>query len=698
MGNNQSNQEQESTLSLTDAEEVAQQPTRYSLLVYYRDGANLFPLSGDRTLTVGRSLDADIRIAEATLSRRHFSVSVVEDRVLLEDLGSCNGVYVNGQRVTQAELRLGDEIAAGIARFRITGEGSGAAKLDLDSYDLFTHFVDSEIVRSRSFGRTVALVAISGAKGHDTHLSEWCSDVKSVLRPVDRLSVYGPNDIDVLLPEIPLSELQKLIEQMAWCRGQHAPPLLCGVATFPATARSAEELIQVAHVARGQATASEPVQYAPSHGTEVYSSVSPSEEKARGGLNVVRSPALAEVYAQAERLATATLPVLIIGETGTGKEVLSRHIHEQGPRSKKPMRCINCGALPRELLESILFGHERGAFTGAVQRAKGAFEEADGGTVLLDEIGELSPAAQAALLRFLETKVVHPIGSGREVKVDVRILAATHRDLEAMADDGQFRWDLLFRLNAVTLKLPPLRERLEEIVPLAKGFAVHASETQGLPVRRISDEAVGVLRAYRWPGNVRELRNVIERAVVIAQTDTIGITDLPDRLRAVTPGDRRRRGFRFDETTSVFQVQRGSEKGSSGEPKERSVERPDQFRGAVEEFERRLLLAALYAEQGNKSGAARLLKMPLRTLMNRINEFGIAFEDAVLFAKENGTDILDDSATFSFRERVVNQEKQLIRAALKETEGNRSEAARRLKMPLRSFMKKLSDYPELGDG
>ncbi len=280
---------------------------------------------------------------------------------------------------------------------------------------------------------------------------------------------------------------------------------------------------------------------------------------------------------------------------------MPRNSHETSTRRTHPLRCINCGAIPESLVESALFGHERGAFTGADQRAKGIFEEADGGSVLLDEVGELSASAQAALLRVIETRRVSRVGSSNEFPVDVRVMAATNRDLEQMCNAGQFRWDLFYRLNTLVLQIPPLRERTEEIMPLAEHFMREACQQNRCSVRRISPEAQKLLQAYHWPGNVRELRNVIERAVVIAQEETITADDLSERVRrspvAPPAGD------------AVAAVAEGEE---VGDIKER-----------LRRYESELLLEALRQNDWNQTRTAAALKMPLRTLVHKMRVLGL---------------------------------------------------------------------------
>jgi DNA-binding NtrC family response regulator len=318
---------------------------------------------------------------------------------------------------------------------------------------------------------------------------------------------------------------------------------------------------------------------------------------------VVKNPAMKEVMATVKRLAHSTIAVLIHGETGTGKEVVARANHDGGPRKKQTLRCINCAAIPGMLIESVLFGHEQGAYTGADKSARGIFEQADGGTVLLDEIGELAASAQAALLRVLETKKVTRVGGEKEIEVDVRVIAATHRDLEGMAAAGRFREDLLYRLNTVTLRIPPLRERVDEIRPLAERFLKEARRQAGTAVRTIDPRALAALEAYAWPGNVRELRNVIERAVVLAEGQAILPDDLTDRVRG------------------------GSRALASPEPPDEPAEQPGDepgdYKEHVRRYEAELILRALHKHNGNQTEAARALNLPLRTLVHKIQTYGI---------------------------------------------------------------------------
>src|SRR4051812_8959883 len=248
---------------------------------------------------------------------------------------------------------------------------------------------------------------------------------------------------------------------------------------------------------------------------------------------IYRDDATAQVIKLATQIATSDASVLITGESGTGKEVLARYVHTRSNRSKKPFICVNCAAIPENLLESELFGHEKGAFTGAIARRIGKFEEATGGTLLLDEISEMEVRLQAKLLRAIQERVIDRVGGTRPVPVDIRIIATSNRNLVEAVREGQFREDLLFRLNVVNLKIPPLRERPADIIELAQYFAKKYAASNNLPLRALAREAERALSTNRWPGNVRELENTIQRAVLLSSGAEIGVDGIlsPDGVR-----------------------------------------------------------------------------------------------------------------------------------------------------------------------
>ncbi|MGH9464426.1 MAG: sigma-54-dependent transcriptional regulator [Thermoanaerobaculia bacterium] len=251
---------------------------------------------------------------------------------------------------------------------------------------------------------------------------------------------------------------------------------------------------------------------------------------------VGRSRRMQEIFGVIERVARTNSTVLLEGESGTGKELIARALHYASPRRAERFLSVNCGALPETLLESELFGHKRGAFTGAVSDKRGLFQAADGGTLLLDEVGEMSPAMQVKLLRTLQDKRARAVGSNVEEAVDVRIIAATNRDLAQMVETGEFREDLYYRINVIPVRLPPLRQRREDIPLLVDHFLKKYAAEMGIPPKRLSVEALKILEAYHWPGNVRELENVIERALALSTGDALGADDIPTHLLRPGPG------------------------------------------------------------------------------------------------------------------------------------------------------------------
>jgi DNA-binding NtrC family response regulator len=242
---------------------------------------------------------------------------------------------------------------------------------------------------------------------------------------------------------------------------------------------------------------------------------------------ITRSPRMQTVLRTAEKAAASTIPVLLEGESGVGKELVARAIHGSGERRAKPFVAVNCGAMPDNLVESLLFGHEKGAFTGATEKHSGKFTEASGGTLFLDEVGELPPAAQVKLLRAIQEGEVEPVGARKPVKVDVRIISATNRDLIADVKNGRFREDLFYRLHVFPITIPPLRERPEDIPELVRHFVARFAAEEGKRISRINSEALSLLNSHCWPGNVRQLENAIFRAVVLAETDEIDMQEFP---------------------------------------------------------------------------------------------------------------------------------------------------------------------------
>jgi DNA-binding NtrC family response regulator len=306
-----------------------------------------------------------------------------------------------------------------------------------------------------------------------------------------------------------------------------------------------------------------------------------------------KGPAMQQVYAMIDRAAPVKATVLVVGESGTGKEMVARALHEGSPRKNGPFLALNCGAIPETLIESTLFGHERGAFTGAEQKARGYFQAANGGTLLLDEIGELPLGLQSKLLRVLEDGTVTPVGTTTPQKVDVRIVAATNRELENEVKEGRFRQDLFYRLNVVKIRLPALRERPEDLPVLTRFFLDEICRQNGFEPREIDPSLLEAFAHYEWPGNVRELKNSLESLVVLSGKRVLSADDLPERYFAGAEGE--------------------DEGGAKDDGNDLNLTH----------LSKQTIIKALEACRGNRTEAAKQLGISRRTLHRRLNEFGL---------------------------------------------------------------------------
>lgn len=301
---------------------------------------------------------------------------------------------------------------------------------------------------------------------------------------------------------------------------------------------------------------------------------------------ITQNKQMMELCRKAERLAATDMPVLILGENGTGKELLAHFIHNHSSRNTKSLNCINCAAFPESLLDNELFGHEKGAYTGANCTFSGIFEKADGGSLLLDEIGDMAPATQAKILRTLQNNEIRRIGGSRSIRIDVRFIASTNKDLRRLIDEGRFREDLFYRINAATLLVPPLRERINDIPVIVDYFLKLYSKNNAKKVARISDQTLNCFCGYQWPGNIRELKNTISYAATMTNNDCIEVEDLPSSFcndsKAAPDGNIR------------------------------------------EETEKMIILRMLKQADYNKKKAAKLLNISRKTLYNKLKKYGIA--------------------------------------------------------------------------
>jgi two-component system nitrogen regulation response regulator GlnG len=333
---------------------------------------------------------------------------------------------------------------------------------------------------------------------------------------------------------------------------------------------------------------------------------------------VGRSPAMQEIYRTVARVTATDLTVMITGESGTGKELVARALHDYGARRAGPFVAINMAAIPRELIESELFGHERGAFTGAHSRTQGRFEQANGGTLFLDEIGDMPPEAQTRLLRVLQEGEFTSVGGRTPVRVNVRIVAATHRDLRALIRQGLFREDLFYRLNVVPIRLPPLRERVEDIPALARHF-LSANRLKGLPVKTLDQAALERLKAYRWPGNVRELENLMRRLAALYPQETIGEEVIAAELAETAGAEPEPQGR---EPETLAQAVERHLRAFFASHKD-GLPSPGVHDRIIREIERPLIQLTLAATRGNQIRAAHVLGLNRNTLRKKIRELEI---------------------------------------------------------------------------
>ena len=322
---------------------------------------------------------------------------------------------------------------------------------------------------------------------------------------------------------------------------------------------------------------------------------------------IYNDPVMKRTVALADQVAPSEASIMITGESGTGKEVMARYVHDKSRRAKKQFVSVNCAAIPENLLESELFGHEKGAFTGAVARRIGKFEEADGGTLLLDEISEMDIRLQAKILRAIQEREIDRVGGSKTVKVNIRILATSNRNLEQSVKDGLFREDLFFRLNVVNLRVPPLRERPSDIKALSTYFADKYSEVNNIPPRKISDAALKILTSHQWPGNVRELENTMHRAILLATGDEISTAAvlLPDGSQ--------------HEVSSASPSTSSSQ--SEAAPDDSDAQTAQLVGKTVATVERELIIDTLSHCLGNRTHAANILGISIRTLRNKLNQY-----------------------------------------------------------------------------
>jgi two-component system response regulator AtoC len=554
-----------------------------------------YPLPRAGEVSIGRDPGCDVRVDEPGVAGRH-ALLRTGPRMALTDCGTGAATVVGSRRLDPGEVAPvapGVVMQLGTVTVVVQASGASTRLRHVRSHDYFEGRLEDECARAEANRGAFAVLRLKFARNQAQPLEEAFT---RYLRAVDLVAVYAADEYELLLVDTTPDKATLIAGWLAeHVRATGAGELAKGLACWPLDGRSPEVLLAAAGAAL--------------HGR----TDTPALRSAAPG-------ALASLEPLVGRVAATNINVLILGETGVGKEVLARRIHELSPRASLPMLCVNCASLTETLLESELFGHERGAFTGAVQAKPGLLEVAEGGSVLLDEIGEMPLAIQAKVLRVVEQRSVTRVGGLKARSIDVRFMAATHRNLEQEIARGRFRQDLYYRLNGVSLVVPPLRERVEEIRSLADSFLAQFASQAARPAPRLSTPALEMLESYSWPGNIRELRNVMERAVMLTGADVIDLSHLPhERLGRTLPHERISEPPPFRDPPS-YTLRPGAYAMVPGQADSGATPDPAAT-PPLGDDERARIIRALDKCAGNQTHAARMLGVSRRTLISRIERY-----------------------------------------------------------------------------
>jgi DNA-binding NtrC family response regulator/pSer/pThr/pTyr-binding forkhead associated (FHA) protein len=565
---------------LTEHTGDASLPSARYLALFQEGSSRVVPLPEGGELVVGRGDECGLRLDDVKISRKHLCFELGAERVVASDLESQNGTFLNGERMQGSRVLVsGDVIELGRVALVFHAAKSRAEGAAIGFHELRVE-LEQEIARATRSGKPISVISLVAPSEHVALLAD-------ELVGLERIAAAGADHIALVLPEVSPEDAEKRVDALLSLLKREGVSARAGVAAYPADGCEGAALFVASESAAANAQ--------PGARSDAKSAFRTLELGSKSV--VVADAAMQRLYGLIERLAASDLPVLIHGETGCGKELAAQALHHLSKRAGKRLVAINCAALHTSLVESELFGHEKGAFTGATSAKAGYLEAASGGTVFFDEIGELPLGMQAKLLRALDTRRVTRLGEVEERPIDVRVVAATNRNLEQEVAAGRFRQDLYFRLSGATLWVPPLRDRPRELSILAKRFLDSARERLGKPSMRISDESMQLLSVQSWPGNVRELANVMEFAAAAFDDPVLERWQLESRVS-----------------------------GSSSEPPEPVMKPAPGFRSLEEEIrelEQKRIQSALDSSGGNQKRAAQLIGMPLRTFVSKLTQYGL---------------------------------------------------------------------------
>ena len=569
------------TIADPDLEELPGEPGGLVLLVMSLEAFSSFPLPPTGSVTIGRSSDCEIRLEDPLASRRHARLHLTET-IEIEDLSSANGTRVKDALIpngSRCRVAVGETISVGSTVLVVQTARLGGGLPRVASHRWFEGRLREQCARQDRAEGGFALVRLRFDEPLIWHRAIPLIDQH--VRLPDLFAAYGPQDYEILLFETNAAQAAEKLQGMLGVLKVLGIPTRAGIAAYPRNGRTADALMAAANQRLRPQSSAAPETFRPG------------------------DPSMQEVERLATRAAKSTINVLILGETGVGKEVMANLVHRHSPRAGGPFLALNCAGITESLIESELFGYEKGAFTGAVQARRGLLEAASGGTLFLDEVGEMPPSVQPRLLRAIANREILPVGATKPRPIDVRILAATNRNLEEEVAKGNFRQDLYYRLNSIVLEIPPLRERRGEIPVLCQAFLQETAQGLGREPPALSPRAAELFQKYGWPGNIRELRNVIERAVVLCEGDQVDLEHLP-----------------------VSRMQRPTEQArpvetSGGTSSTMLIPAAPADLNPTELGERKQMIEALAKHVWNQSRAAKYLGMSRRTFSNKLTRFNI---------------------------------------------------------------------------